>query len=367
MARRTVHGIQPTRQTIRTIQGRKPGALKRLALASLTLLVLTGMTGTVAGEDGSPSVVLTADVYAELVRLFNSNDHPLPVLPVVVGQIDTRAQAQALVAPGQRPVVFQISNASGPDFSLAKVWMFSEIALEYPNVVNFVKVPSGSEAARALYPHDVTKPVYVTVDPARGPMQTPMFIDEGQLASDLVVNQVGIEAFIVTGLGIQPTLFATYPLTVENEHRLIYEFKPASPVPTAKWVVVLFFADDENDRGRINRLRVLVGAERFFYVGRLRMMECDLATQAKVYQTLIDNGQEKPLPTEPQLWIINPDTHQAAQYVSGRDGPPIFELTHVALQSFLAKNSVEAPPASASALNTVKAWPVLEQLSQQQQ
>jgi hypothetical protein len=285
----------------------------RTALAIVGVFAATQITSTVwADVTGTPALD------AELTSLFNSRDHPLPIVPVVIGQADTRQQIEALIAAGQRPTIFQISNASGPDFSLAKVWMFSEIALEYPNVVNFVKVPAGSEAARALYPQDVTKPVYVTVDPAKGPMQIPKFIDEGQLAPDLVVNQVGTEALIVKGLGIQPALFATYPLTVENEHRLIYEFRPASPVPTEKWVVVLFFDDDENNRGRINRLRVLVGAERFFYVGRLGMVECDLATQGKVYQIVINNGQEKPLPAEPQLWIINPDTQSGGSIRFGK-------------------------------------------------
>jgi hypothetical protein len=109
-----------------------------------------------------------------------------------------------------------------------------------------------------------------------------------------------------------------------------------------------------------------MGAERFFYVGRVRMLECDLATQATVYQILIHNGKDGPLPTEPELWLINPDTHQAAQYISGQDGPPVAELTAPALQAFLAKNSIEPPPADANAFNTVKAWPELELLAKEQ-
>jgi hypothetical protein len=312
-------------------------------------------------------VVLTPAVEAELKQTYlNSADHPLPVLLVVVGQIDTRAQAEALIAPGQRPTIFQISHPDGPYFSLARVWMFSEIALEYPNAVNFVKVAVGSEAARALYDHDVTWPIYITSDPTKSSSDRFKFIDEGQLGPGLVVNQTALEALIVKALGIQPLLFATYPLTAENEHSLIYEFHPASPAPTAKWVAVLFFAYDKENVGQLNRLRVLIGTERFFYAGRLRMVECDLTTQGKVYQAVINNGQDKPLPTEPQLWIINPDTHQAAQYLAGTDGPPVAELTHVALQAFLAKNSVEPPPPNATAFNTVKAWPELELLATEQ-
>jgi hypothetical protein len=42
-------------------------------------------------------------------------------------------------------------------------------------------------------------------------------------------------------------------------------------------------------------------------------------------------------------------------------------LTHATRQAFLAKNSVDPPPVTNNALNTVKAWPVLEQLARDQQ
>ena len=62
-----------------------------------------GLTQDRAGDSGSPSVALTPDLNAELTQLFNSKDHPLPIIPVVVGQVNTRAQVAALIAPGQRP------------------------------------------------------------------------------------------------------------------------------------------------------------------------------------------------------------------------------------------------------------------------
>jgi hypothetical protein len=234
--------------------------------------------------------------------------------------------------------------------------------LEYPNAVVFVKVPAGSDAAHSLYGDDVSRPLYITFDPTKSGSDRFKFIDEAYLKPDVVVNQIALEGMIVKALGIEPALFATYPLTAENEHHLIYEYQPASPAPTAKWVAVLFFANNEANVGQMNRLRVLIGVERFFYAGRLRMVECDLTKQGKVYQTIINNGQDRPLPTEPQLWIINPDTHQAAQYLPGKDGPPVAELTHAALQAFLAKNSLEPPPPGAEAFNTVKAWAELERL-----
>jgi hypothetical protein len=311
-------------------------------------------------------VVYAPAVYADVAKLMTSKDHPLPVIPVVVGQADSREQIAGLIAPGQHPTIFQISNADGPYATLAKVWMFSEVALEYPNIINFVKVPAGSAAAKALYDKEVTRPVYISSDPSKSGSDRFSFVDEGQLRADQVFSQISLEAFIVQALNIQPALFGSFQLTAENEHHTIYEFRPATSAPTAKWVAVLFFANNNENVGQNNRLRVLFGAERFFYAGRLRMVECDLATQSQVYQTVINNGQEKPLPTEPELWIINPDTHQAAQYMSGQDGPPIAELTHAALQAFLAKNAVERPPATANAFNTVKAWPELELLAKAQ-
>jgi hypothetical protein len=338
----------------------------RLVLVSILLLASAFAANPATGNDsGSPSLALTPDLNAELIRLFNSKDHPLPVLPVVVGQVDSRAQVEALIAPGQRPSIFQISHADGPYASLAKVWMFSEIALEYPNMVNFVKVAAGSEAANSLY-GNVTRPVYIICDPSKSGPDRFKFVDEGQLTPDQYVNQVSIEAMILKGLGIQPTLFATFALTAENQHHTLYEFQPTIPSATGKWVVVVFYANREDNVGQNNRLRVLVGTERFFYAGRLRMVECDLTTQGKVYQAVINNGKEKPLPAEPQLWIINPDTHQATQYIPGKDGPPVAQLTHSALQAFLAKNSIDPPPVTANAFNTVKAWPELEQLARDQ-
>jgi hypothetical protein len=150
-------------------------AVVRTLIAAVTFSMTLASSAVLAVDP----ILLTPELNAEIVTLLNSRDHPLPVVPVVVGKVDTRAQVEALIAPGQRPIIFQIANASGPYFSLAKVWMFSEIALEYPNIVAFAKVPAGSEAAKALYPHEVTKPVYMTVDPAKGPSQVPMFKFDG--------------------------------------------------------------------------------------------------------------------------------------------------------------------------------------------
>jgi hypothetical protein len=128
-----------------------------LALVT-TLLFVTPFAAqpASAGDSTINPVGLTANLNADLVRLFNSKDHPLPIIPVVVGQVDSREQVEGFIATGQHPTIFQISNADGPYATLAEVWMFSEIALEYPNVINFIKVPAGSPAAKSLYDKDVT-------------------------------------------------------------------------------------------------------------------------------------------------------------------------------------------------------------------
>ncbi len=118
---------------------------------------------------------------------------------------------------------------------------------------------------------------------------------------------------------------------------MIYEFRPATESPTAKWILVLFYPAAEAWTGRTNRLRVLLGSERFFYVGRLRMAECGLGAQGGVYQVVINNASNPPLPEEPELWIINPDTHQAAEYVPAQDEPPLESLTQAALRETVCR------------------------------
>jgi hypothetical protein len=242
--------------------------------------------------------------------------------------------------------------------------MFSEIALEYPDVVNFVKVPAGSEAARSLYSDAITRPVYITSDPSKSGPDRFKYIDEGQLLEGKFVSQVSVEAMILKAMGIQPTLFATFALTAENARHVLFESRPANPFPN--WGLVLFYPSGETWTPRMNRLRVLIGAERFLYAGRFRALECNLPEQGGVYRMLIDNDPDKPLPTGPELWIIDLDTHLMAKYAPGAGEPAIDQLTHEALQAFLASHGVPPPPPNANAFDTVTAWPALKKLSQQQ-
>ena len=110
---------------------------------------------------------------------------------------------------------------------------------------------------------------------------------------------------------------------------------------------------------------MLEGVERFFYYGTLRFAEVDLSVEGKVYQTVIQNGGSGPLPTEPELWVINPATHQAVKYTSGPGNPPLRELTDAGLAAWLAGNSIPSPPAD-RALDIEVAWRELERLAKLQ-
>ena len=79
------------------------------------VLLFVALASSVAWADDE--VVMTPERIAELTRLLNSKNHPLPVIPVVVGQADSREQVVGLVAPSQRPTIFQISQPTGPSAS----------------------------------------------------------------------------------------------------------------------------------------------------------------------------------------------------------------------------------------------------------
>jgi len=179
------------------------------------------------------------------------------------------------------------------------------------------------------------------------------------------VTQVVLEGLTKKYLGLAPTLFSPFALTSENEHKAIYEYHPPEgSSSTAKWITVLFFPGVPEWEGRSNRLRVLLGIERFFYPSRMRFAEVDLSKEGGVYRTLIHNGADLPLPTEPELWVIDPDTHRAAKYTSPK-GETIADLTHERLRDWLTSNSVALP--TDGGLVTQRAFPELERLQKQTQ
>jgi hypothetical protein len=99
--------------------------------------------------------------------------------------------------------------------------------------------------------------------------------------------------------------------------------------------------------------------ETFFYANRLRTAECDLAAGAEVYPALLGDGATQ-LPTEPELWLIDPATQQGTQYVPAATLPPLADLTHAAFEAWLAGNGVESPPDDA--IDSAAAWRDLAKL-----
>jgi hypothetical protein len=180
----------------------------------------------------------------------------------------------------------------------------------------------------------------------------------------LDVKQTTIEDAIYKRLGIARTILTTFALTTGNDQNTVFEYQPdlPNPEPTAKWIVVLFFPGGDKVPGSINRLRVLVALERFFYSNRLRIAECDLSTAGGVYKALVPDAGA--IPTEPELWLINPTARSRTKYAPVGSPAPIADLTHVAFEAWLAKNGVAAPPPNA-AVDAEAAWRELAKLERQ--
>jgi hypothetical protein len=326
----------------------------------------------VGGLASSPAVAQSPSDTAALARLFNSPDHPLPIMPVAVPLAVSDQDVDKLLAPGNRPSVFQISRADGPDADPVKVLFFQEMAIEYLNAVNFRKVAFGSPAATHLY-HDLTKPVYIIVDPAKQGADRAVVFDEGGLYEEAVkshgpqvessvwsVTQKTLEGVIYEKLRVSPKMLTPFPLTTDNAQRVVFDTQPVSQEPTAKWVSVYFYPDAPKWAAEVNRIRVMLFMESFFFPGRMRELDCNLTSQGSVYQTLL----QKTPPDAPELWVINPDKHQGVKYMPGQDGPPLAELTHAAYVQWLAKNGVPAPPSMA--LNSEAVAQELRNVQEQQ-
>jgi hypothetical protein len=341
--------------------------LIRLALAVHALLAATIAPSSLAWA-GDENTISSASMDA-VMRLLNSPNHPVPAMPIIVPQLVTAEQVDGLLAPGNLPAVFQITQATGPNADLAKVIFFQDMAVEYANTVNFRKIAAGSPAALHLYRpknRDIAKPVYIFGNPGKQGADRFTVVDEAELRPDQIVDQIVMEGIIQKELGVLPALFTSFPLTSENEHRHIYEYKADHPnaAPTAAWITILFFSNDPKQAASVNRLRVMAGLERFFYYGKLRFAEADLSAEGKVYRPLIQNGLSGPLPAEPELWVINPDTHQAAKYSAGPGNPPLADLGHAALVSWPAKNAIPPPPDQG--LDTDVVWRELLRLAKLQ-
>jgi|HubBroStandDraft_1064217.scaffolds.fasta_scaffold26699_2 hypothetical protein len=297
---------------------------------------------------------------AELAQLINATDNPLPIVPIMVPQLQSTQEVDELLAPGKRPILFQISQPGGPYADPDKIRFFEMLSVEYALRVTFRKVAAGSPAAGHLY-HDVTKPVYLLCDPSNSNGNKCAFIDEAEMPKGGEVKQTTLENFIYRTLAIAPTLLTTFGLTPANAQSTIFDYQPElpNPAPTAKWIVVLFFRSEATAPGPVNRLRVLMALETFFYANRLRTAECDISKGPEVYPSLLGDDTTQ-LPTGPELWLINPATQQAIKYVAAGSSPPLADLTHAAFEAWLAGKGVASPPDDA--IDSAAAWRELAKL-----
>ena len=332
---------------------RRGGRSVLAVLAFLTIALAAPAVGAAQARDD-----------AEVARLLDAASNPLPIVPIGVPQLQSRQQVDNVLAAGNLPTLFQISQASGQYADPAKVHFFQILAVEYALKVNFRKVAADSAAAARLH-NAVTKPVYVLCDPTKSEDDRCAFIDEASFDGH-DVKQTTIEDFIHKRLSLVPTLLTTFPLTAANEQSVVFDYQPKfpDPAPTAKWIVVLFFRGGDKVSGPVNRLRVLIALERFFYSNRIRMAECDLTTAGGVYRALLQNAGNEAVPTEPELWLYNPATHHGAKYVSEGHSPPIADLTRSDFEVWLAKGGVVPPPPNGT-LDTVAAWHELARLEHQ--
>jgi hypothetical protein len=287
----------------------------------------------------------------ELKGLINSSSNPLPIVPIVVPQLRSRAEMDDILARGKRPTLFQISQPGGQYADPAKVRFFQMLAVEYALKINFRKIAAGSPAALRLF-RPVSKPVYILCDDVKIHDDRCAFIDEAEMPAGREVKQTTIEDFIFKRLNIVPTLLTTPPITAANKQSIMFGNQPDTPDPTP--IAILFFPGEAKATGPVNRLRVLIALERFFYANRLRTAECDLSASDEVYRSLLPNAAGGVIPTGPELWLINPVARRYVKYPSEGGTPPMAELTHAAFQAWLAQNDV-APPAD-NALVAEAAW-----------
>ena len=286
---------------------------------------------------------------AEIARLIDSTTNPLPILPVVSPQDRQAREVDFILAAGNLPTLFQISQPSGPDADPAKIRFFEMLATEYALKVNFRKVAAGSGAALRLYDGAVTKPVYILCKPAQTGNAQCALLDEAALPAGRDATQTTIEDFINRKLGIVPTLLTTFPLTPANAQSLVFQYRPnePNPPPTASWIAVFFFPGGNNIPGPIIRVRALIALERFFYSDRLRIAECDLSTAGEVYRAVLRSDAKEATPSGPELWLVNPATPHSVKYTSGGMWPPIADMGHTDFKSWLDANGVARPPKDA--------------------
>ena len=156
------------------------------------------------------------------------------------------------------------------------------------------------------------------------------------------------EGWIQAKLGIGPTVLTPFQVTAANEQQKIYLDQANSASPTARWIVLLYSPPDPKWTAQVNRLRVLLSVERYFYAGSMRFGEVSLANDASVFKVLIGDPNGIPVPTEPTIWLTDPVTHISVQYKPDNGRPIAGEATQQSLEDWLWENHVVRPPANAA-------------------
>src|SRR5277367_3732920 len=96
---------------------RQSSGFARLALAAFTLLALIVAPASSAWA-GDDFITIGPGSMDSLVRLLNSPNHPVPALPIIVPQLVNAEDVDHLVAPGNLPTVFQITQPTGQNADL---------------------------------------------------------------------------------------------------------------------------------------------------------------------------------------------------------------------------------------------------------
>jgi hypothetical protein len=320
-----------------------------------------------AVADGQPTPVATdppwAAYSARLSLLMDSPDHPLPMLSVVVPEVSTPEQVDQIVNQSKEPFLFMLYQAKGPQAApqVPELFFFQLMALEYlgnagarpdpirPVHFRTIAVDNTPAAASELFATAAVQPVYILFDPRESGSARFRVIEQAKAPDGSSFSQRVVEGWISMSLGVPPAVIAPFPITAANQHQAIFVDPNPTLAPTATWIVTLYSPPDPKWQASVNRLRVLLSVERYFYDGRIRFGEVNLGADSGVFQTLIGDANHLPVPTEPQVWLTDPVGHISVQYKPENGRPATAELTQGAFQDWLNDNHV--PPPGNVALN----------------
>jgi hypothetical protein len=324
------------------------------AIVLFTITFATGQSAIAAGTAPPPDA-------KRLTVLMDSPDHPLPILPVVIPEVSTAVQVDEIVNQSREPFLFMLYQTKGPQSADQKteLYFFQLLALEYmgnasakpapvqPVHFRTIAVDNTPEASNELFATDAVQPVYVLFDPTKTGSARFRVIDQAKAPAGSNFTQRVAEGWIMQALAIPPAVIAPFQITVANHHDAIFVDATANTAPTAKWIVTIYSPANPKWQASVNRLRVLLSVERYFYDGRIRFGEVNLASDSGVFSTLIGDANHLPVPTEPQVWLTDPVSHISVQYKpdfkADTEGPPTAELTQAAFQAWLFENHVTPP------------------------